>query len=117
MFTTFKPHLKPKARELKNQMTPAEKKLWFLFLRNQASQKFLRQKPIGNYIVDFYCAAKKLVIELDGDSHFVGSQVWRDLQRQKILQENFGIRVLRFGNFEVLESFESVFFEIERNLR
>ncbi len=99
-------------------MTPAEKKLWYDYLRHQASQKFLRQRPIGEFIVDFYCAAKGLVVEVDGDSHFVSKQaVDYDLEREKVLREKFKLRVLRVSNLEVLRDFEGVCGVIEEGLR
>ena len=117
MFTTFRHDLKPKARKLRKDMTQPEKKLWFEFLRSNSSQKFLRQKPIGNYIVDFYCAAKKLVIEVDGDSHFISeAAINKDLQRKIFLKEAHQIKILRFSNLEVMQNFEGVCLEIERNL-
>ena len=69
MFLERKPDLTARARELRKNMTPWEKKLWYQFLRS-APARFQRQKPIGNYIVDFYCAAQKLAIELDGGQHY-----------------------------------------------
>ncbi len=90
-------------------MTPMEKKLWFEFLRQHKTRKFLRQKPLGNYIVDFYCAAAKLVIEIDGDSHFANHEaIKKDFLREKFLQENFQLQIIRFTNIEVKDCFEAV---------
>lgn len=114
MFTHFRHDLKIKARQLRRDMTPAEKKLWFEYLRKNNLAKFLRQKPIGNYIVDFYSAEKKLVIELDGDSHFANQEaIEKDLIRGKFLREEFGLKILRFLNPDVLNNFEGVCLEIE----
>ena len=94
MFLTFRPDLKSKAIVLRKNMTPAEKKLWFEYLRTRP-QKFLRQKPIVSYIVDFYYASKKLVIELDGDSHFVDEEeIERDRIRERFLVEQNSLREL-----------------------
>ena len=106
--------MKLKAKSLRKNMTEPEKKLWFGYLR-YAKAKFLRQKPIESYIVDFYCSSKKLVIELDGDSHFLTQEaINKDLKRDKILQEKYEIKVLRFLNSEVVSNFDGVCEEIER---
>jgi very-short-patch-repair endonuclease len=89
MFTTFRPDLKLKAKALRKNMTEPENKLWFKYLRT-SSAKFLRQKPIGNYIVDFYCASKRLVIEVDGDGHFLSEEeIKKDQERDKFLKKTF----------------------------
>ena len=108
----YNPNLKDRARELRKNMTTAEKKLWYQFLRN-SQYSVLRQRPIDNYIVDFYCPSLNLVIEIDGDSHFTEEGLEYDKERTKIL-ENYGLKVFRFNNFEVLRNFESVCEEIER---
>jgi len=116
MFTPFRSDLKLKAKDLRKNMTGPEKKLWFGFLRNVPA-KFLRQKPIGNYIVDFYCSEKKLVIELDGDSHFLDE--WerkKDAEREKFLREKCELKVLRFLNDDVIKNFEGVCDSIWKNL-
>jgi very-short-patch-repair endonuclease len=76
------------------------------YLRN-FKYRVLRQRSIDNYIVDFYCAKLKLVIEVDGDSHFNEEAQAYDEQRTRIL-EGYGLRVLRFTNTEVLQNFEAV---------
>ena len=106
MFIERNPTLKGRARELRKNMTPWEKKLWYQFLRG-APVRFQRQKPIGNYIVDFYCSAKKLVIEVDGGQHYeVDGQLY-DQQRTEVLRR-YGIKVLRFSNLEIQENFPGV---------
>ncbi len=118
MFTPFRSDLKSKAKKLRKDMIPAEKKLWFGFLRKHHSHKFLRQKPIGLYIVDFYCAAEKLVIEADGDSHFLGEKALkRDFIRDEFLTKSHSIKILRFLNCDVMNNFESVCEEIEKYLK
>jgi len=115
MFTPYRPDLKNKANKLRKEMTAMEKKLWFEFLRLYKDYKFLRQKPIGNYIADFYCAKAKLIIEIDGDSHFLSQEaIEKDAIREKILKEKFGLRIIRFTNIEVKDSFEGVCREIEK---
>lgn len=117
MFTPYHPDLKAKARQLRREMTPMEKRLWFEFLRTHPKWKFLRQKPIGNYIVDFYCAKKKLVIEVDGDSHFLDEKaIEYDLKRTEFLQQKHRIKIIRFCNSEVMGNFFGVCEEVERVL-
>ena len=72
----------PLAKNLRINMTPWERKLWYEFLR-EYPMKFQRQKSIGNYIVDFYCARVKLVIELDGGRHYTYEQIKSDEFRTK----------------------------------
>lgn len=117
MFIPFNPNLKSKAKDLRKNMTEPEKKLWFQYLRC-APEKFLRQKPIGNYIVDFYCSAKKLVIEIDGDSHFLDDEtIKKDQEREGFLTQKHSLKILRFLNVEVMKNFENVCEEIDRKLR
>lgn len=92
-------------------MTPAEKKLWFDFLRN-FKFRVHRQRPIDYFIVDFYCAALKLVIEVDGDSHFTEDGQAYDQQRTQRLEE-YGLSVIRFTNQDVLNDFDAVCQEIQ----
>ena len=106
--------LRPRARSLRRNLTPAERKLWCLFL-SQLPCKFTRQKPLGSYIVDFYCSAKRLVIEVDGDSHFDTEADVRDARRTAALEAK-GLQVVRVRNDEVRESFEAVCEKILRVL-
>ncbi len=116
MFTPFRADLKFRARSLRKDSTRAENKLWYEYLR-YSKIRFLRQKPIGNYIVDFYCAAKKLVIELDGESHFITDlAIAKDQEREKFLRKTHNLTILRFSNNDVFESFEGVCYEIEEAL-
>ena len=94
------------ARRLRTEMTPAERILWRK-LRNRrfASAKFRRQQPLDRYIADFFCAAARLVIELDGDSHMGKEE--RDALRQAYIESN-DLRVIRFWNFEVYDELEWV---------
>ncbi len=95
-------------------MTTAEKKLWNQYLKN-LEFRFLRQRPIDNFIVDFYCAALKLVIEIDGESHFTTEAKEYDQARTKIL-EGYGLKVIRFTNDEVMNNLEGVCQQIENFL-
>jgi very-short-patch-repair endonuclease len=87
-------------------MTPAERKLWFEFLRYQ-KPRFYSQRPIGRFIADFYCAKAKLVIELDGEAHFSKDGKAYDQERSAFLQ-GLGLSVTRFTNLEVMKNFEGV---------
>ncbi len=94
---------KPIARELRKNMTDAEHVLWSRLRRKQIlGVPFYRQKPLALYIVDFYCAAAKLVIELDGSQHYTLDAQQNDAIRTQTL-EAMGLRVLRFDNRQVLQ--------------
>jgi len=86
--------------------TPAERKLWYEFL-SALPQKFSRQKPLGRYIVDFYCSRHRLAIEVDGDSHYREDVESYDAARTAWLQAQ-GVKVIRFTNAEVVGDFEAV---------
>ncbi|MEA5596462.1 endonuclease domain-containing protein [Rivularia sp. UHCC 0363] len=107
----YNPKLIEKAKELRKNMTPAEKKLWNNYLKT-LKIRFLRQKPIDNFIVDFYCAKLKLVTEIDGETHFTDEAKIYDSQRKLILQ-GYGLQVIRFTNEDVLNNFEGVCESIE----
>lgn len=110
----YNPALKERARELRKNMTEPEKRLWFSFLR-KLDTRFLRQKPLDNYIVDFYCSTRKLVIEIDGDSHYSDEARIYDERRSRILGK-YGLRVLRFTNIDIMKNFENVCEEIGKYL-
>lgn len=76
-YLSYRRQLEARARVLRREATTAESKLWFQFLRN-AREKFTRQKPLGPYVADFYCARRKLVVEVDGDSHYTAGGIERD---------------------------------------
>lgn len=98
--------LVPRAKENRREITPAEKKLWFQFLR-KAPVKFRKQRPAGWYILDFYCPEKKLVIEVDGAHHYTPEGHEYDAIRTAYL-ESCGIKVVRFTNREVMTNLASV---------
>jgi len=106
----YNPDLVERARELRRNMTPAERQLWE-YLKH-APYRFLRQRPIDHFIVDFYCPALRLVIEVDGEQHYTEEGKAYDAERDTILQ-SYGLRVVRFRNEEVLHHFESVRRRIE----
>ena len=105
-FIDYRRRLKRSARRLRRDQTPAERKLWFEFLRD-CPAKFTRQKPLRDYIADFYCASHLLVIELDGDGHFTDLAEIYDGRRTADLSSR-GITVLRFTNLKVMRQFEGV---------
>jgi very-short-patch-repair endonuclease len=98
--------LKNRSRDLRNNMTRAEKKLWFDFFKNQPL-KIHRQRPMGNFIVDFYVPKKSLVIEIDGGVHDSHEAQIRDRERTWYLQNN-GLQVIRFSNEDVFNNFDYV---------
>ena len=87
-------------------MTPWERKLWYQYLRGYPV-RFQRQKAIGNYIVDFYCAKARLALELDGGEHYTAQQIEKDALRSKELQE-MGLRILRICNTDIDRNFSGV---------
>ena len=100
--------LKPFSRDLRTNMTDAEQLLWSRLRRKQIlSVSFYRQKPIAGYIVDFYCAAARLVIELDGSQHYEKIAQAQDKERDKLMAA-LGLQVLRFDNRQVLLETEAV---------
>ncbi|RSK49467.1 endonuclease domain-containing protein [Hymenobacter rigui] len=104
---------KQQRRELRNNLTSAEASLWTYLQRSQlAGRKFRRQHSVGPYIVDFYCPAEKLVVELDGAGHYdvVGNA--RDIHRTQYLEAQ-GLRVLRFENKDFWSHPESILAAIE----
>ena len=96
----------PLAKELRKNMTPWEKKLWYRFLRNYPI-RFQRQKAIDNFIADFYCAKAKLIIELDGKQHYIPGNFEKDVLRTYKLQ-NMDLTVIRISNFKICSDFENV---------
>ena len=96
----------PRAKELRKNMTKQENHLWYDFLRN-CDTRFQRQKTIGQFIVDFYCAKIKLAIELDGSQHYTENGTEYDNERTKILNA-FGVEVIRFTNNDIDNNFSGV---------
>lgn len=87
-------------------MTPQERHLWYDFLKD-LPLTVNRQKTIGNYIVDFYIASKKLVIEIDGSQHFEENGIAVDKERDSFF-ESLGIKVLRYSNYDINTDFDGV---------
>lgn len=107
----YNPKLKLRARELRKQGVLSEVLLWAqLKGRKMRGYQFMRQKPVGEYIVDFYCSTLQLVIEIDGESH--NGRFDYDMGRQQFL-ESLGLTVLRFNDVEAKRDVENVVMAIE----
>ena len=105
-----------RCRRLRREQTDAERKLWWMLRdRRIADAKFRRQHEFGPYVLDFFCAEKRLVIEADGGQHFLTEGMERDRVRDDYLASR-GLRVLRFTNREILATPDSVEEEIRRRL-
>ncbi|MBC8265745.1 MAG: endonuclease domain-containing protein [Flavobacteriales bacterium] len=114
MKITYNPKLKALAKNLRNNATKSEIILWgYLKGRKMMGYKFSRQKPIDNYIADFFCNELKLTIELDGYSHQIDEVFEKDLKKTKVLN-NLGISVLHFDDKDVFENIDNVLREIEQ---
>ena len=101
-----------KAKELRKNTTDAEKILWYCLRNRQiCNLKFRRQVPIGNYIANFMCKEKMLIIELDGGGHFENKQIKHDLKRKQFL-ESEGYKIIRFYNTDVFQNLEGIIEEI-----
>ncbi|MFC4293033.1 endonuclease domain-containing protein [Sphingorhabdus arenilitoris] len=110
----FKSRDTGRARELRNQATPAERLLWTaLSNRKLEGHKFSRQMPVGPYFADFLCRAAKLVVELDGYSHDVSQEY--DQRRDAFMAQQ-GFHVLRFTNADVMDNLEGVVRSIAKTL-
>ena len=103
------------ARQLRKEMTPQERHLWYDFLRYYPV-KIYKQRIIGTYIVDFYCAKAKLVIEIDGSQHFEERGMQYDAQRTEYL-ESLGLKVVRYSNADINVRFRSVCEDIDQMIR
>ena len=111
----YRQDLKRKAQKLRANMTKEERHLWYDFLKGYGIS-FYRQKPIGDFIVDFYCASAKLVVELDGGGHYEPEEQQYDERRTKFLN-GLGITVLRFSNLDIGNNFRGVCMKIDEFVR
>ena len=103
------------ARQLRKEMTPQERKLWYLFLRKYPV-KIYKQRIIGPYIADFYCASAKVVIEIDGSQHYNEQGKSYDAERTAYLN-SLGLQVLRFSNADINARFDQVCEAIHQHLQ
>lgn len=109
------PKLTPNSKVLRKNMTKQERHLWYDFLK-LLPVTVHRQKVIGDYIVDFYCASAKIVIELDGSQHYDSKGIEKDAKRDAYLN-SLGITVLRYSNFDVNKNFNGVCDDISTHIR
>jgi very-short-patch-repair endonuclease len=100
-------------KDLRNDITPEEKILWYKLKNKALGHKFRRQHSIGQFIADFYCAAKKLVIELDGSQHL--DNIEYDQERTNYF-ESLEIKVIRFWNGDINKNLNGVLMKIEEEL-
>lgn len=108
------PNLKSNSQTLRKNMTKEEKHLWYDFLKN-IPYTVNRQKVIGDYIVDFYCASANIVIEIDGIQHKQKENKEKDVERD-LFFERIGIKVLRYPNINVNMSFNAICEDILKNI-
>ena len=112
----YNPSLKEFSRELRKNMTEAEKLLWSRLRRKQLKgSQCYRQRIIGDFIVDFYCPCARLVIKVDGGQHYTGKGVDSDGRRDRFIEER-GLRILRFSNRDVFENLDGVLKTIYENM-
>ena len=114
MNENYNPVLKSYSQKLRREMTKEEKHLWFDCLK-QLPFTFKRQQIIGDYIVDFYCAKKSIVIELDGSQHYEQHGKEMDIERDSFMKSK-GIKVLRYSNYDINKNFFAVCEDIRKNL-
>ena len=114
-YVPYNKTLTEKARKNRKNPTPAEQKLWHEVLQRKRldNLKFTRQKPLDEYIVDFYCAELMLAIEIDGDTH--AGQKQYDEDRTKNLNK-FGVEIIRYTNAEVLNNLEGVYQDLHKRI-
>lgn len=104
----YNKNLKQPSRELRKNMTDAELLLWSRLRKKQVKGvQFYRQKPLGNYIVDFYCPAANLIVEVDGGQHYTDEGKTKDRERDNYLA-SLDLKVLRFSNSDVLKEIDAV---------
>ena len=111
MSLPYNQELIPFAKELRTNMTPQERRLWYCFLKDYPI-RFQRQKSIKSFIVDFYCHKAKLIIEIDGSQHYSEEGMAYDEERTGILKE-FDLEVIRFSNNDIDNNFENVCLAID----
>ncbi len=113
LFLPYNKNLRDLSRQLRNHATLSEVLLWNKLKSSQMhNYTFNRQKPLDNYIVDFYCKPLNLVIEIDGNSHQMPDTYLKDDERQKVL-EQMGLNFLRFDDLEIKKQMPSVLRIIE----
>lgn len=111
----YRADLLRKSQQLRKNMTPQEKHLWYDYLRDYIPH-FYRQKPISCYILDFYCPKAKLAIELDGSQHYEEDSLKYDRKRENEL-EKLGIVVVRYTNRQIDSDFIGVCADIDKMIK
>ena len=106
MYIKYNKNLKESSRELRRKSTKQEMRIWYDYL-SKYPIRFQRQKPIAEYIVDFYCNSAKLIIEIDGFQHGEKMTYEYDQKRTKVLND-LGYKVIRVSNYDVNTNFEGV---------
>ena len=107
---------KQRRQELRNNMTELEKRLWSILSNNQLGVKFRRQHGIGHYIVDFYCPELKLIIEVDGESHFSEDAQAYDKIRDAYML-GLGLITIRYNNHDVMHNIEAIYQSIQQYIQ
>ncbi len=108
VYLSYNENLRSISRRLRGRLTDAEKLLWSKVRRKQIkNHQFFRQKPLGGFIVDFYCKEARLVIEIDGGQHYEDENIKADREREEFLK-SLGLKILRFTNLEVLKNIDGV---------
>ena len=107
---------KQRRQELRNNMTEPEKRLWSILSNNKLGVKFRRQHGIGHYIVDFYCPELKLIIEVDGESHFSDdAQAYDKIRGAYML--GLGLTTIRYHNHDVVHNIEAIYQSIHQYIQ
>ena len=107
--------LKQYARTMRRHMTPEERQLWFQFLQSYPV-RFLRQKILAGYIVDFYCARARLIVEIDGGQHYApGTRQYDSIRTREL--SRYGFKVLRFTNRDIWRNFDGVMYVIDKEVK
>lgn len=112
LITKYQPERRRINQQLRNNPTPAEKRLWQYLRNDQLGMRFRRQLSIGRYIVDFYAHASRLVIEVDGDIHNQSDQAAYDAIRDDFMKR-YGVQVMRVSNNNVMNNITAVISEIK----
>ena len=114
-FTGYNRKMRERTRELRKNMTPQEKHLWYDYLSTY-DIKIYRQRSIGGFIVDFYCSKVKLAIEIDGSQHYTEEGIEYDKERNFVLKK-YGVETIRFSNLDIDRNFEGVCQEIDKVIK
>ncbi len=114
-YTGYNKNLQQVARALRYNQTPQENHLWYDFLKAYPV-RFRRQRPIGTYIADFYCADAKLIVELDGSQHYTEDGIHHDENRTYVINQ-YGFEVIRFSNHDIDTNFEGVCIDIDKKVK